>query len=111
MGQILNQEVTGSMRRNMPRQIPAVTLGRLAIDKKWQGQGLGKALLLDAAQRSVRAAREVSARLLVAHVISPEAEAFYIHHGFIRPPIETPAYAIVLIKFGSFTELGSKPKK
>ena len=45
MGQTLNQDVTGSMRRNMPRQIPAVILGRLAIDKKWQGEGLGKALL------------------------------------------------------------------
>src|SRR5580693_3834286 len=32
MGQILAQEVTGSMRRNMPRHIPAVVLGRLAID-------------------------------------------------------------------------------
>ena len=52
MGQILNQEVTGPMRRNMPRQIPAVILGRLAIDKKWQGGGLGKALLQDAVQRS-----------------------------------------------------------
>ena len=32
MGQILNQKVTGSMC--MPRQIPAVILGRFAIDKK-----------------------------------------------------------------------------
>ena len=37
MGQILAQDVKGSMRRNMPRQIPAVTLGRLAIDRAWQG--------------------------------------------------------------------------
>lgn len=104
MGQILNQDVTGSMRRNMPRQIPAVILGRLAIDKKWQGKGLGKALLQDAAQRSARAAREVSARLLVVHAISSEAEAFYLHHGFIRLPIETPTYAIDLIKFASLSE-------
>ncbi|MCI0467868.1 MAG: hypothetical protein L0Y57_12825 [Beijerinckiaceae bacterium] len=33
MGQILAQDVSGSMRRNMPKQIPAVTLGRLAIDR------------------------------------------------------------------------------
>lgn len=110
MGQILNQEVTGSMRRNMPRQIPAVILGRLAIDKKWQGGGLGKALLQDAVQRSARAALEVSARLLIVHAISSEAEAFYLHHGFIRLPIETPTYAIDLIKFAGLSEWGAKPK-
>ena len=104
MGQILNQDVTGSMRRNMPRQIPAVILGRLAIDKKWQGEGLGKALLNDAVQRSARAAQEVSARLLIVHTISAQAEAFYLHHGFIRLPIETPTYAIDLIKFARLSE-------
>jgi GNAT superfamily N-acetyltransferase len=104
MGQILNQDVTGSMRRNMPRQIPAVILGRLAIDKKWQGEGLGKALLNDAVQRSARAAQEVSARLLIVHAISAQAETFYLHHGFIRLPIETPTYAIDLIKFARLSE-------
>ena len=99
MGQVLNQEVIGSMRRNMPRQIPAVILGRLAIDEKWQGKGLGGALLRDAVERSVRAAKEVSARLLIVHAISPEAEAFYLHHGFSRLPTESPTYALDLIKF------------
>ena len=70
-----------------------------AIDKKWQGKGLGKALLHDAVQRSIRASREVSARLLIVHSISAEAEDFYLHHGFIRLPVETPTFAIDLIKF------------
>ena len=39
MGQILAQETPGSMRRNMPRHIPAIILGRLAIDRTWQGRG------------------------------------------------------------------------
>lgn len=99
MGQILNREVIGSMRRNMPRQIPAVILGRLAIDERWQGQGLGKALLFDAVQRSIRAAEEISARLLIVHAISPAAEAFYLRHGFARLPVDTPTYALDLMKF------------
>lgn len=101
MGQIFNKEVTGAMRRNMPGQIPAVILARLAIDERWQGKGLGKALLLDAVQRSVRAAGEISARLLVVHAISPAAEAFYLRHGFVRLPVETPTYALDLIRFAS----------
>jgi len=99
MGQILNQEVTGSMRRNMPKSIPAVILGRLAIDQNWQGYGLGKLLLADVVERSLRASSEVSARLIVVHAISPSAEAFYLHHGFTRLPVETPTLALDLVKF------------
>lgn len=98
MGQILGHEVTGAMRRNMPRQIPAVTLGRLAIDRKWQGRGLGTALLADVVRRALRASSEVVARLVIVQAISPAAEAFYIHHGFTRLPVETPTLALDLLK-------------
>lgn len=98
MGHILAQDVTAAMRRNMPRHIPAVTLGRLAIDRGWQGQGLGRALLADAVKRVQRAASEVSARLVLVHAISPAAEAFYQHHGFTRLPVETPTLALDLAK-------------
>lgn len=98
MGQILNQEATGAIRRNMPRHIPAVILGRLAIDKNWHGKGLGQALLHDAVMRSARAANEVSARLLVVHAISPAAESFYLHHGFTQLPVEIPTFVLDLVK-------------
>ncbi len=98
MGQILAHDATGAMRRNMPKFIPSVVLGRLAIDRAWQGKGLARALLADAVQRSERAAAEVSARLVIVHAISPAAEAFYLHHGFTRLPVETPTLALDLLK-------------
>jgi GNAT superfamily N-acetyltransferase len=98
MGQILAQETLGSMRRNMPKQIPAVMLGRLAIDHAWQGKGLGQALLADAVRRALRAGTEVAARLMIVHAISPAAEAFYRHHGFARLPLEPPTFALDLLK-------------
>ena len=104
MGQVLNREATGAMRRNMPQHIPAVILGRLAVDQRFQGHGLGTALLKDAVLRSFRAVSEVSARLIVVHAISPAAEAFYLRHGFVRLPVETPTYALDLVKFAG--ELG-----
>jgi GNAT superfamily N-acetyltransferase len=100
MGQILNREGAGAMRRNMPQHIPAVILGRLAVDAAWHGMGLGRALLADAVNRVRRAAHEISARLLFVHAISPSAEAFYIKHGFTRLPVETPTYALDLVKLG-----------
>ena len=98
MGQILAQEVTGAMRRNMPRFIPAVTLGRLAIDRAYQGKGLGVGLLANVVERALRASQDVSARLIIAHAISASAEAFYLHHGFTRLPVDTPTFALNLVK-------------
>ncbi len=98
MGQILAQDVTGPMRRNMPKLIPAVLLGRLAISRTWQGKGLGRALLADVITRAHRASAQVSARLVIVHAISPAAEAFYLHHGFTRLPVETPTLALDLVK-------------
>ncbi|MFL9823870.1 GNAT family N-acetyltransferase [Rhodoplanes sp. SY1] len=97
MGQILNRDATGAMRRNMPRHIPAVVLARLAVDRERQGRGLGKGLLQDAIWRSARAAQEISARLVVVHAISPAAELFYRRYGFVRLPVETPTYAFDLV--------------
>lgn len=101
MGQILAQEVVGSMRRNMPRYIPVVMLGRLAIDRTYQGKGLGVALLKNVVDRALRASQEVSARLIIVHAISASAESFYLHHGFTRLPVDTPTFALDLVKIGS----------
>lgn len=98
MGQILAAEVPGSMRRNMPQLIPAVILGRLAIDRSCQGKGLGQALLAEVVRRSALAASQISARLIVVHAISAAAEAFYLHHGFIRLPVDNPTLALDLTK-------------
>ncbi len=98
MGQILAQDVTGPMRRNMPKLIPAVLLGRLAISRAWQGKGLGRALLADVITRAQRASAEVSAGLVIVHAISPAAEAFYLRHGFTRLPVETTTLALDLVK-------------
>jgi GNAT superfamily N-acetyltransferase len=98
MGQVLNRDAIGSMRRNMAEQIPAVVLGRLAVDKTAQGGGLGAVLLRDAVDRSLKAATQISARLLIVHAISKSAEKFYAHYGFRRLPLETPTLALDLLK-------------
>ena len=107
MGQILATDVTGAMRRNMPNQIPAVLLGRLAVDRQWQGKGLGGHLLRDVVHRSRRAAQAVSARLIIVHAISPAAEAFYRHYGFTRLPVESPTLALDLTKLAKLEGEGS----
>lgn len=98
MGQILNRDAIGSMRRNMPEKIPALVLDRFAVNRSPQGEGLGAALLRDVVDRSVKVATQISARLLVVHAISKSAEDFYERFGFRRLPLETPTLALDLLK-------------
>jgi GNAT superfamily N-acetyltransferase len=66
--------------------LPGFLIGRLALDRSLQGQGLGSELLLDALERIVEAADLVGGRLIAADAIDADARRFYTHHGF--QPIE-----------------------
>ena len=75
-------EATGRFRRNMPDPIPVVVLGRLVVDHSFQGKGIGRALLRDAACRVIQAADIIGIRALLVQALSAEAKAFYEHIGF-----------------------------
>ena len=72
--------------KKLPRYptVPAIRMGRLAVDQAFKGQGLGGALLADALHRAVRS--EVAAYAMVADAKDDAAAAFYQHHGFIALP-------------------------
>ena len=93
----MHAEATGRIRRNMPDPVPATLLGRLAVDRQWQGRGLGAALLRDAVLRVVGAAETIGVRALLAHAISEEAKAFYEHWGF-RPSAIEPMTLMITIE-------------
>jgi len=71
------------LSRRLPRYpaIPAVRIGRLAVDLRFRGRGLGAALLADAVLRTLGAAPAAFA--LVVDAKNDEAVAFYRHHGFL----------------------------
>ncbi|MSP00478.1 MAG: N-acetyltransferase [Acetobacteraceae bacterium] len=85
---LLPGTATGRVRRNMPNPVPVVLLGRLAIDRDWQGKGLGGDLLRDATLRVLAAGDSIGVRAILVHAISPKAGAFYERHGFKASPIE-----------------------
>lgn len=78
----------GRFRRNMPDPVPVVVLGRLAIATSHHGQGLGRALFKDAAQRVMHAADAIGIRGLVVHALSEEAKAFYLRLGLDESPLD-----------------------
>ena len=77
----------GSVRRNMPDPIPAMVLGRLAVDRSCQGQQLGSALLKDAFLRTVSVSENVGIRALLVHAINDAAKQFCIRRGFQPSPV------------------------
>ena len=79
-------DATGRMRRNMPDPVPVVVLARLAVDSAYQGMGIGRGLMRDAASRVLAAADEIGIRGLVVHAISEEAKAFYLNLGLLPSP-------------------------
>lgn len=62
--------------------VPAVRIGRLAVDQNCRGQGLGSAMLVDAAQRVIDS--DIAAFALIVDAKNEPALAFYEHHGFSR---------------------------
>jgi GNAT superfamily N-acetyltransferase len=89
-------EAAGHFRRNMPDPIPVVVLGRLAIDRAYQGKQLGRALFRDAALRIAHAADAIGIRGIVVHAISKEAKAFYIALGFDPSPLDPMTLMVTL---------------
>jgi ribosomal protein S18 acetylase RimI-like enzyme len=68
--------------RKLPRYpvLPAALIGRLAVDKRYQGQNLGSAMLFDSIARAIRSDAAVFALLVDAK--DEAAARFYRHHGF-----------------------------
>jgi GNAT superfamily N-acetyltransferase len=71
-----------TMQKKLPRYplVPAILLGRLAVDERYQGQGLGAFLLVDALRRSL--INEIAAAAVVVDAKDETARAFYEYHSF-----------------------------
>ena len=83
---LLLADLPASTGKKLPRYptVPAVRMGRLAVDQTIKGQGLGGALLADALDRAARS--EIAAYALMVDAKDEAASAFYRHHGFIALP-------------------------
>jgi GNAT superfamily N-acetyltransferase len=79
-------DLPAALGKRLPRTIPAVLLGRLAVDRSVQGQGLGAVLLVDAIRRVVAVASQVGIAGLFVDAKDDSAAAFYQKFGFAPLP-------------------------
>lgn len=70
--------------KKLPRrlEVPAALIGRLAVDKSVQGQGVGGTLLIDALRRIQHLADQIGILAAVVEAIDDQARRFYLHYGF-----------------------------
>ena len=77
--------------------VPVMLLARLAVDRTWQGRGLGKALIKDALLRTAAAADVVGIRALLVHAKDEEARVWYEALDFEPSPTD-PYHLFLLMK-------------
>lgn len=93
---VLRSEATKRAARNQPDPLPALLLGRLAVDEAWQGHGLGAALLKHFITKSLEVAEITGVRVLLVHAANPEAAAFYQRYGFEPSPVDNRTLLLLL---------------
>lgn len=85
LGEIPSDQVR---QLKLPRypQVPVTLLGRLAVDARHRGQGLGHVLLADALKRSLAVTEQVASVAVIVDAKDAGAEAFYARYGFLVFP-------------------------
>lgn len=74
--------------------IPAIRIGRLAVDKRYQKLGIGKEILKDAFNICLKLSNEIGGRVVVVDAKDVQAASFYSKYGF--KPIKQNPLTLVL---------------
>ena len=85
---VARSEATGRAARNQPDPLPAMLLGRLAVDLRHQGEGLAAALLKHFLLTTLEVAELTGLHLALVHAKDDQASGFYRHFCFEPSPID-----------------------
>jgi len=86
LAELENQNLPPDWRKKLPRRIPGVRLGRLAVDLRYQGKKLGELLLVDALTRAQIIHAQGGGIGLFVDAIDAQAAAYYLRLGFKASP-------------------------
>ena len=98
VGQVEYEGAPERLKKGLARHpVPVMLLARLAVDKNWQKQGVGRALLRDAVLRTLQAAEIAGIRALAVHAKDEQARRYYEQFDFAASPTD-PLHLLVLLK-------------
>ena len=84
LGSIQHSQAVRKIKRNMPAPIPAIVLGRLAVDINHQGKGLAKALMKDMFLRAIQVSDLAGTKAVLVKALNDNVTAFYQSFGFVQ---------------------------
>ena len=97
VGQVDSIEAPERIRKGMGQYpIPVVLLARLAVDRAYEGQGIGVGMLQDAIRRTLLIAEQAGIRAMLTHPIDADADAFYRRFGFVSSPVREGQLLLLL---------------
>ena len=81
--QLQASEMPPKLSRGMPSSIPAILMARLAVDRRFQGRGLGESLFADALLRMWSVVEQGAApvRFFLVDAKHEKAKAYYLRFG------------------------------
>lgn len=98
VGSVEQEQAPERVRKGLAKHsIPIMLLARLAVDRQWQNQGIGAALVKDTVLRTLQAADIAGIRALVVHAKDDTARSFYAHLDFLPSPSD-PLHLFLLLK-------------
>ncbi len=77
-----------SSQRNQPDPLPAVLLGQLAVDRRHQGRGIARSLIVFALATSLRMSKEIGCFCVLTHPLDDVVRDFYRAFGFEDLPFD-----------------------
>jgi GNAT superfamily N-acetyltransferase len=93
-GSLVRNEVPQQISKGQPPQIPAILIGRFAVDLSMQGRGLGRQLLRDALERAAKISETLGIACVIVDAKDDKSRAFYERVGFFR--VTPNGYRLVL---------------
>ena len=96
--EVVAQDLPEDLAKKLPRCVPGIRLGRLAVDRSMQGQRLGELLLVDAIKRAKLVLEHVGVHALFLDAKVDQAAAFYRKYGF--RPLPNDPHTLVLVVAG-----------
>jgi len=82
--QIAADALTDAVRARLPRYpVPAFRIGKLAVDRRFQGSGAGRWILTQALQKAVEISKSVGLFAVLVDALDEKAQGFYLKYGFI----------------------------
>ena len=90
MAELQRESLSDEEKKGFPRYpLPVIRIGKLAVDKQFQGQRLGELLLVDIFKRGIRISQDIGVVGFLVDAINERAKQFYLKYGF-SPLVNSP---------------------